>query len=124
MAKDPCHRLVAIYWLPVTRREMVLAVRNLSLTTVATIAIALAGVPMNCLAESSTPHVLFPPVDCVATELRVIAWQDGAASTKCVTAQQILKLALPGCQAGQQIAFNGANFVCDGTSVSNGKAAK
>lgn len=88
-----------------------MAVRNLSPAIVAATVVLIAAAPLTCFARS-TPFLMFPPADCSATELRVIAWQDGAPSTTCVTAKQILKLALPGCKSGQQVIFDGGDFVC------------
>jgi hypothetical protein len=87
-------------------------------------AVLLLATPLNCQAKTTQPFMVFPPADCSANELRVIAWRDGASSTQCATGQQILKLALPGCKAGQHIEFNGNDFVCSGASVPKEKAAK
>ncbi|MEI9803523.1 MAG: hypothetical protein WDN48_02370 [Pseudolabrys sp.] len=63
-------------------------------------------------AEPQGAYMLFPPADCSAKELRIVAWRDGDSTTRCASAQDILKLALPGCKAGQQVIFDGNAFVC------------
>jgi hypothetical protein len=62
----------------------------------------------------------FPPEECSQTQARAIFWTDDDATTRCVTPQQILKLALPGCKAGQQVVFDGNDFACKNAAVSEG----
>jgi hypothetical protein len=93
--------------------------------TIFAVALLLLAAPLDCLAKAtSSPFMVFPPADCSATEPRVITWQDGATTTRCATAQEILRLALPGCRAGQHVLFDGSSFVCEGTPVPKAKGTK
>jgi hypothetical protein len=75
-------------------------------------------------AEHQGSYILFPPADCSAKELRVVVWRDGDSTTRCTTAQEILKLALPGCKSGQQVIFDGNAFACKTPPKAGGKAAE
>lgn len=68
------------------------------------------------LADSPNTTV-FPPVttdnqECAAGEMRVLSWARGNRSTMCLTGQEVLKLAIPNCLQGQQVAFDGVSFLC------------
>jgi hypothetical protein len=116
-----CNLLVAIYELLATSGRSILAFCTSSRLLKAIILLLIAA-PLDGKAGSVPPsYMLFPPANCSATELRIIVWQDGASSTRCATGQQILRLALPGCKAGQHVEFNGDDFVCAGAPVSKEK---
>jgi hypothetical protein len=63
-------------------------------------------------AEHQGAYMLFPPADCSAKELRVVIWRNGDSTTRCASAQELLKRALPGCKAGQQVIYDGNAFSC------------
>jgi len=89
--------------------------------------VALSAIPAQASTppkSATPPYIFFPPADCSAKELRIVVWQDGASSTRCATAQEILKLALPGCKAGQQVIFDGNAFACKELPKTGGKAAE
>jgi len=73
-------------------------------------------------AEHQNPaYTLFPPADCSAQEPRAIVWRDTDSATRCITGQDLLKLALPGCKAGQQVVFDGSAFVCKDPATKDSK---
>jgi hypothetical protein len=62
---------------------------------------------------SGTQLNMWPPDGCSAKEPRVATWQNGTKTgTRCMSAQEILRLALPDCKAGQLVMFDGENFAC------------
>lgn len=64
------------------------------------------------LAHGATTATVFPPANCSASELRVISWQDGTASTYCITGQDVLTLAIPRCSEGAYVARDGGQYLC------------
>ena len=56
---------------------------------------------------------VFPPEDCSDTEFRSMSWKTGHGSTRCLTGQEVLALALPNCQEGQKVVKRGDEFVCE-----------
>lgn len=93
------------------------------------LAMLIALIP--AVAGAQAPTTVFPPTGCSTNDLRVMAWQDGAPSTYCLTGQQVLDTALPICSEGQVITFrqhgrapvgatsSPANFTCE-TPTTNG----
>lgn len=64
---------------------------------------------------------IFPPVrlngsECTGNDLKVISWSKGYASTICLTGQEVLKLAIPTCTAGNNVVFDGQSFICMASS--------
>jgi len=78
--------------------------------------VALFLIFCNSVALASNVSVVFPPANCSASERKVIAWQDGAPNTYCLSGQEVLSLALPDCTDGQQVVFRQGEagvFVCE-----------
>ena len=57
---------------------------------------------------AETQAIVFPPAHCSGSEQRLITWQDGGASTMCISGQEALLLALPNCRNGEHIVFRGS----------------
>jgi hypothetical protein len=60
---------------------------------------------------------IFPPVttqnqECGNDQLRVLSWAKDTTSTVCLTGQEVMSLALPGCTTNQQIVYDGNRFAC------------
>jgi len=56
----------------------------------------------------------WPPEGCPKSTAGIATWQEGTKTgTRCITAQELLKLALPNCNAGQYVMFDGHAFVCE-----------
>jgi len=87
----------------------------------AVFAVVIVGLPSLLLANTNT--VVFPPTNCSSSELRIIAWQNGAPSTYCISGQDVLQSALPNCADGQAIVYRshgrttvgtgGGGYVCE-----------
>jgi len=68
------------------------------------VSIFLTNSALHAETNSST---VFPPANCSADQLKVMAWQDGAPTTYCVSGQDVLALALPNCSDGQHVVYHG-----------------
>jgi hypothetical protein len=113
--QGPCNRCMAIYELPVTRE---IAIARLCLFFACFVLLAHTAFANKPLAPNA---VLFPPEDCSEADAGAVMWKDGDTATRCASPQDLLKLALPGCKAGQHIVFDGKAFICDGAASSAAK---
>ena len=93
------------------------------------IALAISAFGMMSVSANATDKAtVFPPRNCTSAQLKVMAWQDGAETTFCVSGQDILHMALPVCEPGQVVthrpdssgrspvgldAGGGSYFVCE-----------
>jgi hypothetical protein len=61
---------------------------------------------------ASTDATVFPPSGCSSTEMKVIAWQNGASTTYCLSGQEVLALAMPVCAEGANVVKQDGLFKC------------
>jgi len=81
---------------------------------------ALLGLILFCsggIAQAADNTTIFPPkkvdgTDCNAAQTRVLAWENGAATTYCLDGQQVLDLAIPTCASGQVVTRGDDKFEC------------
>jgi hypothetical protein len=60
------------------------------------------------------PSQIFPPANCLEGTKMMFAWHKGAASTSCLTGQEVLSLAIPGgCSEGQNVVYRPDGFKCE-----------
>ena len=64
---------------------------------------------MSVSADAADKATVFPPRNCTSAQLKVMAWQDGAETTFCVSGQDILHMALPVCEPGQVVTYRPDN---------------
>lgn len=69
------------------------------------LAISVFGL-MSVSANAADRATVFPPRNCTSAQLKIIAWQDGAETTFCVSGQDILHMALPVCEPGQVVTYH------------------
>lgn len=70
--------------------------------------------PQNIFAADA---VMFPPQTtdgdaCGSDQLRIMSWASGMPSTKCLTGQEVLKLAIPTCANNEEVVYKNNVFVC------------
>lgn len=71
-----------------------------------------AGSAFAAPAPKSTSSTVFPPAGCSETEKMVMTWQKNGASTECLTATQVIDLAIPDCQPGQLLVKAKTGYTC------------
>jgi|GEM_PF-5212288 len=60
----------------------------------------------------NTSSTVFPPAGCSETEKMILSWQKDGSSTECLTATQVVDLAVPNCKAGQLLVKSATGYSC------------